>query len=128
MNKTPAADRRRIRSANRGVALQLQLDACRRDGDISAMVIADADGLPLATSGDDAACEEVAARVVLVGRKISNFAGTLLGAGATWDVHMTKVTVGNDELLVCAVGGRAEQRQRQVVRSATVAKRILQAA
>ena len=91
------------------------------------MVVADGDGLPLASSGDTYACDEVAARMVLVGTRIKEFNGTLLGAGHRWDVQMMKVEVEGSELLVCAVGGTAEARKRQIVRGAEGALRILAA-
>ena len=65
---------------------------------------------------------------MLVGPRIREFNGTLLGAGAHWDVQMTKVEVDGSELLVCAVGGTAEQRKRQIARGAAGALRILNAA
>lgn len=121
-------ERRRRRATNRTLALSYQLDDCCRDGAIQAMVVADGDGLPLAAAGDVYACDEVAARMVLVGPRIREFSGTLLGAGAHWDVQMTKVDVDGSELLVCAVGGTPEQRSKQIARGAQGALRILQAA
>ena len=106
-------------------ALTYQLEACCHDGKIQAMVVADGDGLPLASSGDTYACDEVAARMVLVGPRIREFNGTLLGGGNRWDVQMTKVMVDGSELLVCAVGGSAMERKRQVSRGAAGAVRIL---
>lgn len=91
------------------------------------MVVADGDGLPLASSGDTYACDEVAARMVLVGQRIKEFNGTLLGAGHMWNVQMVKVEVDGSELLVCAVGGTAEARNRQITRGAQGALRILAA-
>ena len=91
------------------------------------MVVADGDGLPLASSGDTYACDEVAARMVLVGSRIKEFNGTLLGGGHRWDVQMVKVEVDGSELLVCAVGGTAESRRRQITRGAEGAVRILAA-
>ena len=91
------------------------------------MVVADGDGLPLAAAGDDYACDEVAARIVLVGPRIRDFDGTLLGGGARWDVQMTKVQVDGSELLVCAVGGTPAQREKQIARGAAGALRILAA-
>ncbi len=91
------------------------------------MVVADGDGLPLASSGDTYACDEVAARMVLVGPRIKEFNGTLLGQGQRWDVQMMKVDVDGSELLVSAVGGTAEARKRQIVRGAEGALRILAA-
>jgi hypothetical protein len=121
-------ERRRRRAETQTLAMRYQLDDCCRDGAIEAMVIADGDGLPLASAGDSYACDEVAARMVHVGARIKEFNGTLLGGGARWDVQMTKVTVDGSELLVCAVGGTPEQRKRQIARGAAGALRILHAA
>jgi len=92
------------------------------------MVVADGDGLPLAAAGDSYACDEVAARMVHVGARIREFNGTVLGGGCRWDVQMKKVDVDGSELLVCAVGGTAEQRKKQIARGAEGAVRILAAA
>ena len=120
---------RRVRRANTITkALTYQLDACCKEGDIQAMVLADADGLALAASGDPTACDEVAARAVLIGTRIHQFSGTLLGLGRGWDVEMQKVVVDGSELLVCAVGGSAAQRKKQMARGAQGALRILAAA
>lgn len=121
-------ERRRRRAETQTLAMRYQLDDCCRDGEIQAMVIADGDGLPLAAAGDSYACDEVAARMVHVGARIKEFNGTLLGGGARWDVQMTKVSVDGSDLLVCAVGGTAEQRKRQIARGAAGALRILHAA
>ena len=120
-------ERRRRRANTATQALRFQLLSCCEDGKIEAMVVADGDGLPLASSGDTFACDEVAARMVLVGSRISEFNGTLLGDGHRWDVQMTKVEVDGSELLVCVVGGSAEQRKRQMERGASGALRILAA-
>ena len=121
-------ERRSRRSEITTLALSYQLDDCCKEGSMQAMVVADGDGLPLAAAGDAYACDEVAARMVLVGRKIAEFNGTLLGAGASWDVQMKKVEVDGSELLLCAVGGTAEQRKKQITRGAEGALRILSAA
>lgn len=120
-------ERRRRRAQSVTLALSYQLDQCCRDGSIQAMVVADGDGLPLAAAGDSFACDEVAARMVLVGPRIAEFNGTLLGGGVRWDVQMKKVMVDGSELLVCAVGGSAEQRRKQIARGAEGAVRILAA-
>lgn len=118
-------ERRRRRSPIATQALQYQLGACCEEGKIDAMVVADADGLPLAASGNSFACDEVAARMVLVGPRIKSFDGTLLGSGHAWDVQMVKVEVDGSELLVCAVGGTPDARKRQIARGAAGAQRIL---
>jgi len=118
-------ERRRRRAKSITLALSYQLDDCCKDGKIEAMVLADGDGLQLAAAGDSYACDEVAARMVLVGTRIRSFDGTLLGDGHRWDVQMTKVAVDGSELLVCAVGGTSAQRKRQIARGAAGALRIL---
>jgi hypothetical protein len=118
-------ERRRHRAETATEALRYQLAACCADGRIQAMVVADGDGLPLASSGDTFACDEVAARMVLVGPKIKSFDGTLFGAGHAWEVQMIKVDIEGTELLVCAVGGSAGARTRQLQRGAEGAVRIL---
>ncbi len=118
-------ERRRTRSENSSEALHLQLAACCRDSDVEAMVIADDEGLTLATSGDAEACDEVAARTAVAGRRVTEFAGTLLGHAQAWDVQMKRISVAGSELLVCAVGGSAAARRNQIERSAAGATRIL---
>jgi hypothetical protein len=120
-------ERRHRRAQTVTLALSYQLDDCCRDGAMEAMVVADSDGLPLAAAGDAYACDEVAARMVLVGPRIRAFDGTLLGAGKRWDVQMQKVELDGSELLVCAVGGTPDQRARQIARGAAGALRILAA-
>jgi hypothetical protein len=120
-------ERRRRRGTTVTQSLRYQLAACCEDGRIDAMVVADRDGLPLAASGDSYACDEVAARMVLVGPRIREFDGVLLGPGHRWDVQMKKVSVEGTELLVCAVGGTADARRSQLARGAEGAVRILAA-
>ncbi|MBA3817437.1 MAG: hypothetical protein H0X17_00970 [Deltaproteobacteria bacterium] len=120
-------ERRRRRASTATQALRYQLAACCEDGRMEAMVVADGDGLPLASSGDTYACDEVAARMVLVGPRIKEFDGTLLGEGQRWDVQMMKVEIEGTELLVCAVGGTSDARRRELARGAAGALRILAA-
>ena len=121
-------ERRRQRTHLVSQALRYQLAACCKDGAIAAMVVADRDGLALASSGDAADCEELAARMVHVGARTDEFRGTMLGAGRRWDVQMRKIQIDDVDLLVCAIGGSPEQRERQVQRGATGTLRILGAA
>lgn len=120
-------ERRQRRGTTVLQSLRYQLAACCEDGRIEAMVVADGDGLPLASSGDSYACDEVAARMVLAGRRIQEFNGVLLGPGHRWDVQMKKIDLGGVEVLVCAVGGTADARRRQLARGAEGAARILAA-
>jgi predicted regulator of Ras-like GTPase activity (Roadblock/LC7/MglB family) len=118
-------ERRQRRSELITQALTYQLLACCEDGRMHAMVVADRDGLPLAASGDAAACDEIAASMAHVAARTAQFAGTLYRGGRHWEVEMTRVSVDGSDLVVCAVGGSAEQRWRQVARGAEGARRIL---
>lgn len=121
-------ERRRRRTDLITQALTYQLLACCEDGKMQAMVVADEDGLPLAASGDRHTCDEIAASMVHIGARTPSFGGTLLRAGHRWDVEMTQVVVDGSPLVVCAIGGTAEQRRRQVARGAQGTLRILGAA
>ena len=120
-------ERRRRRAGLVTQALRYQLEACCEAGRIHAMVIADGDGLPLASSGDAEACDEVAASMAHIGARTHEFSGTLIGNGRRWDVDMRKVRIDDTELVVCAVGGSHDQRQRQLTRGASGTLRILTA-
>lgn len=122
-----STERRKRRGETITQALEFQLDACCSDGQIAAMVVADGDGLPLASSGDTYACDEVAVRMVHLGHRIREFNGTLLENGKRWELQMVKVDVGGSELVVCAVGGTPDARRRQIARGAEGAARILAA-
>jgi predicted regulator of Ras-like GTPase activity (Roadblock/LC7/MglB family) len=125
MQHSQATERRRRRTEVITQALTYQLAACCEDSGVRAMVIADAEGLPLASSGDRVECDELAARMALVAARTPGFSGTLLGHGRSWDVDMAKLDIHGSALLVCAVGGSAEQRQRQIARGAQGTLRIL---
>jgi hypothetical protein len=118
-------ERRRRRGSTTTESLRYQLEACCQEGRLQAMVLADEDGLMLAASGD--ACDEVAAKMAVLGCRIREFNGTLLEHGRRWDVQMLKIPIEGTELLVCAVGGSVEQRKRQIARGAEGAARILAA-
>lgn len=124
-HSTMRKERRVRRATTTTLALNYQLDQCCKEGEMEAMVVADSDGLPLAGAGDSYACDEVAARMVLIGQRIDRFAGTLLAPNAQYDVQMLKVVIDETELLVCAVGGNATDRAKQIARGASGALRIL---
>lgn len=124
----PTTERRQRRSGLITQALTYQLLACCEDGRMHAMVVADEEGLPLAASGDPGACDEIAASMAQVATRTGQFSGTLYRGGQRWEVEMTRIPVDGSHLFVCAVGGTAEQRWRQVARGAQGTRRILGAA
>ncbi len=89
------------------------------------MVITDDSGLPLAASGDVGSCDEVAARLALVGRKVPEFHGVMFSDSASFSVSMRRFQVGNSELFMCAIGGNVAPRNSQISRSILGAQRIL---
>ncbi len=119
------SDRRRRRSADTSQALHFQLAACCEGGEVTAMAVADDDGVPLALAGSVEACREVAGRIAAVAARIQELECTVLGHGGPWDVSMRKIPTEAGEVLVCAVGGTAEARRRQISRTSAGAQRIL---
>ncbi len=122
---TKPTERRVRRTEDTPTALSYQLDACRSRSGITAMVVADEEGNLLAASGDRFVCEEVAGRVVIAGRRIQEFHGTLLSPEQHFDVQMRKIEIDGAPLMVCAVGGNAAARNAEISRGADGARRIL---
>ena len=105
--------------------MRLQLDACRRDAHVEAMVIFDEQGLRLAASGSFHTCDEVAATLPLIGRNLDYFEGELTSPEGAWDLAMRRFCIDGGSLFVCAVGGRTRERARQLLRTMGCATRLL---
>ena len=118
-------ERRQNRSDNTYSALRYQLEACRRRAGLEGMVLTDESGLALATSGAVGSCDEVAARLALVGRKVAAFSGVLFSDRGSWEVSMRRFEIGESELYMCAVGGSPDPRVAEIERSIDGASRIL---
>ncbi|MFO0681951.1 MAG: hypothetical protein U0234_07870 [Sandaracinus sp.] len=102
-------DRRSERSSTRSIALDLQLAACRRDGELEAIVVGNADGLVVGAAGDLEVCTALAAR----------------GANLRASAH--RFALDGESFAVIALGGTAAARQRELARAAAGATRILRA-
>lgn len=89
------------------------------------MVLADEEGVCLAAAGDNHACNEIAAHLPLMGRKVSEFEGVLYGPEVHWDVKMQRFEVDDMKLYLCAVGDSSE-RTEQLESSLNGIGRILQ--
>ena len=118
-------ERRRRRSDDPQVALGYQLETCRQQGGLEAMVLADEDGFCIAASGDPDTCAEIAAQLGTLGRKTEEFTGVLLGPERGWDVDMRRFGIHGSNLFMCAVGGAARAASDCVGRSIGGAVRIL---
>ncbi len=102
-------DRRSERSTQRSIALDLQLAACRRDGELEAIVVGSADGLLVGAAGDLDVCTALAAR------------------GASPRGSAQRFALDGESFSVIALGGTASARQRELARAASGAARILRA-
>ena len=118
-------ERRRRRSDNTTRALSYQLEACRTEARLEGMVLSDEEGVCMARSGDGGTCDEVAARLPLIGRKTEAFEGVLLSAGRGWEVAVRRFRVEGGELYLAAIGGRPSEREAQLGRSEAGVSRIL---
>jgi len=118
-------ERRRRRAQDPTGALRHQLDACREDAALQAIMVSDDAGVCLAASGPAGTCDEIAARLPMIGRGGDDFAGILLCAQGGWSVQVKKFHVGSAELYACTVGGKARPAARQLARSVSGAARIL---
>jgi len=89
------------------------------------MAMADDDGVPLAMAGELGACRDVAGKMISVAPRIREVECTVIGAGDTaWDVSMKKIGTPGGDVVVCAIGGSAEARHRQIQRTTVSAQRI----
>lgn len=118
-------ERRRRRSENTTLALHYQLDSGRKAARLDGLVLSDEDGFCLASSGDPEACQEVAARLPFIGRKVPEFEGVLLGTESGWRIRMKRMEVAGAELYLCAIGTQASMRDHEMHRTSGGIRRIL---
>ena len=119
------SERRTRRSRNTSEALLLQLEACRTDSNLEAIVLSDEDGLCLAAAGDQDTCDEIAANLPFVGSKAPEFEGVLFAPSKAWKVGVKRFEVLGSELYLCVAGGRGDARDRELCRSLGGVSRIL---
>jgi hypothetical protein len=117
-------ERRHNRSANTTRALCFQLNASLKRAELEGFVLTDEGGVCLAAAGDSHACDEIAAHLPLVGRKVGEFEGVLFGPGAQWDVQMRRFEVEGTRLFLCAIG-ESQSRKTQLAQSVEGVSRIL---
>lgn len=121
-------ERRRLRSDDPQAALRYQLAACREDGALDALVLADDTGMCLFAAGFADTCEEVAATLPLLGRKAGDFRGVLLGPAPGHAVLVRAFDVGGTPLYACAVGADDARAEASLARTIAGAARILASA
>lgn len=105
-------ERRQHRSANTTRALCHQLNASLQSARLEGLVLTDDDGICLAAAGDDNACDEIAAQLPLMGRKVDEFEGVLFGPEQRWEIEMRRFDVEGANLYLCAIGGSASRKDQ----------------
>jgi len=116
-------ERRRRRSQDRQKALRYQLEHSRARGGFEALAVADAQGLPLGTTGDGSIARELAALAPLLGRAL--FGLPLPNALKGAEVVVRTLRVHRQDLYLVAAGGHTA-RDAVLDHTATGIQRILQ--
>lgn len=114
-------ERRNRRSTERHLALRYQLEHTREHGRIEALVLADADGLVVAASGEDGVCEELGAIAPLVPRTVGMPLPPLLRGG---EVSVRRVACDGQDLYLASLGGNVA-RDALLTSSSKGVRRIL---
>jgi hypothetical protein len=118
-------ERRRRRTADTLLALRYQLEVCRSDGALQALMISDEDGLPMVQVGAADALGEIAANLPILERRSNAFEGVVLSPRGAPEITVRKFHVDDGHLFVCAVGGRRHSAATLVARTIRGAQRIL---
>lgn len=96
-------DCRKRRSTDRYVALRYQLEHAREQAGLEALVLADDDGLIIASSGDAAVCAELGAVAPLLGKTFMSMPLPPLLRGG--DVAVRPVRIHGQQIFLASVGG-----------------------
>ncbi|MEM9189713.1 MAG: hypothetical protein AAGF12_11090 [Myxococcota bacterium] len=115
-------DRRQRRSSDRFVALRYQLEYSRENGGLEALVLANDDGLLVASSGDSAVCAELGAVAPLMSQSVMGMPLPPLLRGT--EVAIRRVAVYGQQLYLAAVGGNVA-RDAHLRNSMSGVERIL---
>ena len=120
------AERRHRRSTQVATALQYQLTTCAERSGLSSMVLADHDGLVLATSDlPMEQSEEIAALLPMLAQS-SDFSGLLMGTQAPGaQVVVSSFHVAGSYLFLCAVGDYSKQAHKEIAKAKVGVRRIL---
>ena len=124
--RSDGRERRKHRSADMGQALQLQLDACRREGGVDAILVSDDLGLCVASSGVGHKRDELAARIppaAVAGLNTLPAGEPSLGDSTAFKSFV----IDRSELFVCVVGGHPENQAASLDRAENGFRRILAA-
>jgi hypothetical protein len=119
--------RRQRRSNDVLTAMTYQLDACREEADLEALVVSDESGLCVASAGRAETCEELAARLPIIGRRAPDFGGIPLSGNGGLQMMVRSFSVAGQSLYVCALGKPHAKIERTLKRGIQGVSRILAA-
>ena len=132
MNKPPKTTspdpRRQRRSDDVLIAMTYQLEACRQEAELEAMIVSDENGLCVVSSGKPETCEELAARLPIIGRNAPDFGGILLSGNGGLKMVVKTFTFAGTSLYACALGKPHARLETTLARGIKGVTRILAAA
>ncbi len=116
---------RKQRSDNPMEAVRLQLEASANGTAIAGMVLADEDGLCIASVGEGD--NELAVVAAEICRETEDYDGMVCAEDNQWTARIRSFTAEGSRLFVCAIGGGREERAQKVSQSIVGLTRILAA-
>jgi hypothetical protein len=117
------AERRKQRSAATAEALQLALSAAANEGQLDVVLVADDFGMLVASSHTPLDLEMLAAITPIVSRGRAK--ASVKRNGEQRELSVKSIKVLDETLHVAALGGDPSERALAVMRSVTVARRLL---
>jgi hypothetical protein len=118
-------ERRTLRSEEIHEALGLQLAACARRAALSSIILAEDQGLPVASTGDPSEAEEVAALAPLLLNGGASWHGSVQTEDGIKPVTICPVSTEIGRLFLCAVGGSGKRVDMELMRGGLGVCRIL---
>lgn len=118
-------EKRRNRSDNIHEALALQLAACAARARLSALILAEDQGLPVASAGNVAEAEEVAALAPSLARDSRCWHGSVQTVEGLKSATICPVPTEDGRLYLCAVADLGARIDTELVRGGNGIRRIL---
>jgi len=118
-------ERRQRRSYDTHKALSLQLAACAERARLSALILAEDQGLPVACAGKVEEAEEIAAMAPSLARDSGCWHGSIQTVDGIKSVTVCPVPTELGRLFLCAVGGIGAGVDTELIRGGHGVRRIL---
>ncbi|MBW2277601.1 MAG: hypothetical protein JRF63_08935 [Deltaproteobacteria bacterium] len=118
-------ERRRNRSKNAHSALGLQLASCAARARLSALILAEDQGLTVATTGNVEEIEEIAAMAPSLARDSGCWHGSVQTVEGIKSVTVCPIPTELGRLFLCAVGRVGSTIDTELIRSGVGVRRIL---